>query len=109
MIESFNVPEAEVAFWAGMTSAIYSLSQCLTAIAWGRASDRFGRKYVILTGLLNTMVTSLLWGFSTSLPMALTARALSGAGNGNVGIIRTMVAEMCPWREYVFLIFNISF
>jgi MFS family permease len=58
MIESFDVPEADVAFWAGTTSAIYSLSQCLTAIAWGRASDRFGRKYVILTGLLNTMVTS---------------------------------------------------
>ena len=31
--------------------------------------------------------------------MALVARALSGAGNGNVGIIRTMVAELCPWRE----------
>jgi MFS family permease len=99
MIESFNIPEAEVAFWAGTTSAIYSLSQCVTAIAWGRASDRFGRKYIILLGLLNTMITSLLWGFCTSLPMAMTARALSGAGNGNVGIIRTMVAEMCPWRE----------
>jgi MFS family permease len=99
MIESFHVPEADIAFWAGATSAIYSLAQCLTAIAWGTASDRYGRKYVILLGLLNTMVTSLLWGFSTSLPMAMTARALSGAGNGNVGIIRTMVAEMVPYRE----------
>jgi MFS family permease len=99
MIESFHVPEPDIAFWAGATSAIYSLAQCLTAIAWGTASDRFGRKYIILLGLLNTMVTSLLWGFSTSLPMALTARALSGAGNGNVGIIRTMVAEMVPYRE----------
>lgn len=99
MIESFNVPEPDIAFWAGATSAIYSLSQCLTAIAWGSASDRYGRKYIILMGILNTMVTSLLWGFSTSLPMALVARALSGAGNGNVGIIRTMVAEMVPYRE----------
>ncbi|QDS70107.1 hypothetical protein FKW77_005209 [Venturia effusa] len=31
--------------------------------------------------------------------MALVARAMSGAGNGNVGIIRTMVAEMVPYRE----------
>ncbi|KAF2423338.1 MFS general substrate transporter, partial [Tothia fuscella] len=99
MIESFHVPPSDIAFWAGTTSAVYSLSQCVTAIAWGRASDRFGRKYIILLGLLNTMITSLLWGFSTTLPMALTVRALSGAGNGNVGIIRTMVAEMCPWRE----------
>ncbi|TID19667.1 Major facilitator superfamily [Venturia nashicola] len=99
MIESLNVPATDIAFWAGAATAVYSLSQCLTAIAWGTASDRYGRKYIILLGLLNTMITSLLWGFSTSLPMALVARALSGAGNGNVGIIRTMVAEMVPYRE----------
>jgi MFS family permease len=45
------------------------------------------------------MLTSLLWGFSSSLPMALFVRALSGAANGNVGIVRTMVAELCPWKE----------
>jgi MFS family permease len=44
------------------------------------------------------MLTSLFWGFSTNLWQALAARALAGAGNGNVGIIRTMVAELCPWK-----------
>ncbi|KAF2404250.1 MFS general substrate transporter [Trichodelitschia bisporula] len=99
MIESFGVPETDIAFWAGTASAMFSVSQCLTAVSWGRASDRFGRKYIVLLGLVNAMITSLIWGFSTSLPMAITARALSGAGSGNVGIIRTMVAEMCPWKE----------
>ncbi|KAF1982503.1 MFS general substrate transporter [Aulographum hederae CBS 113979] len=99
MIESFNVPKNDIARWAGLTSSIYSICQCVTAISWGRLSDRIGRKSVILICLTNTMIMSLLWGFSTSLPMAMVARALSGAGNGNVGIIRTMVAEMCPWKE----------
>ena len=100
-MESFDgIDEADVGFWAGTAGAIFSFAQCITAIAWGRASDRFGRKPVILLGLFNTMLTSLVWGFSTSLPMALTARALSGAGNGNVGIIRTMVAELCPWKVF---------
>jgi MFS family permease len=45
------------------------------------------------------MWTMLLWGFSTNLPMAITARALEGLGNGNVGILRTTVAELCPWKE----------
>ena len=45
------------------------------------------------------MLTMLLWGFSTNLPMAMTARALQGLGNGNVGILRTTVAELCPWKE----------
>lgn len=98
MIESFGVPKNEIAKWAGAASAIFSLGQCLTSIFWGRASDTYGRKKVILLGLFNTMVTSLVWGFSTSLPMALVARAIQGAGNGNVGILRTMVAELCPWK-----------
>lgn len=99
MIESFGVPKNEIAKWAGTASAIFSLGQCVTSIFWGRASDKYGRKNVILLGLFNTMVTSLVWGFSTSLPMALIARAIQGAGNGNVGILRTMVAELCPWKE----------
>lgn len=99
MIESFDVPKADVAKWAGITAAVFSLCQCATAIPWGWTSDRLGRKPTILLGLLNTMTTSILWGFSTSVPMAITMRALAGAGNGNVGIIRTMVAEMVPWKE----------
>lgn len=99
MIESFGIPEDDIAFWAGFTSAIFSFCQCLTAVPWGRLSDKHGRKPIILLGLTSTMLSSLVWGFSTNLPMAVVARALQGGMNGNVGIIRTMVAEMCPWKE----------
>ncbi len=99
MIESFGVPKNKVARWAGITSAVFSLSQAVTGIAWGRASDRFGRKPVILAGMICTMLTSVLFGLSRSLSWAIVARCLAGAGNGNVGIIRTTVAEMVPWKE----------
>ena len=98
MIESFGVPKNDIARWAGITSATFSLSQGFVGIPWGAASDRFGRKPIILIGYINTMVTMLIFGFSTSLPMAITARALQGFGNGNVGILRTTVAELCPWK-----------
>ncbi|KAI0383551.1 MFS general substrate transporter [Hypomontagnella monticulosa] len=99
MISSFGVEKKEVAKWAGITSSVFSLAQSLTAVAWGRASDRFGRKPVILIGLLCTMICFIVWGMSTSLAMAITVRAIMGAGNGNVGIIRTMVAEMVTEKE----------
>jgi MFS family permease len=83
MIESFGVNQKEVAKWAGVTSSVFSLSQCVTAIIWGRASDKFGRKPTILMGLTLTMITSLIWGASSSLPMAIAARALAGGCNGN--------------------------
>ena len=99
MIESFGIPQDEVSKWAGITSAVFSLSQACTGVAWGRASDRFGRKPVILVGMVCIMSTSLLWGFSKSLPLALLARCFSGASNGNVGLMRTAVAELVPERE----------
>ncbi|KAK7999573.1 major facilitator superfamily transporter [Apiospora arundinis] len=99
MIASFDVPEKDVAKWAGMTSAVFSLAQSITAVPWGRASDRFGRKPIVMIGLLCTMICFLIWGVSTSLAMAITVRAVQGASNGNVGIIRTMVAELVPEKE----------
>lgn len=76
-----------------------SLSQALMGIWWGRASDRFGRKPTILFGLICTMTSSVLFGFSKTLVWALLARGFGGLANGNVGTIRTAVAELVPQKE----------
>ena len=93
MIESFGIDKKNVAKWAGLTSAVFSLSQCLTAVLWGRASDKFGRKPTIMVGLTCTMICTLIWGMSTTLPMAIVARALSGACNGNGNSSLTLNSE----------------
>jgi MFS family permease len=69
------------------------------AVPWGALSDYIGRKPVIVSGLFCTMILSILLGMSSSLTMVLVTRALTGLMNGNVGIIRTMVAEIVPERE----------
>ena len=107
MIESFGIPKNQVSKWAGITSAVYSLSQALTGIAWGWASDTFGRKPTILTAMTCIMITSLLFGFSRSLVWAIVARSLAGASCGNVGVIRTMVAEMVPYKELQPMAFSV--
>ena len=107
MIESFNVPTDAVPYWAGLMSAAFSLSQAVTGIAWGRASDRFGRKPTILCGMTCIMSTLLLFGFSRSLTWAIVTRCLAGASNGNVGIIRTTVAEMVPEKVLQPMAFSI--
>ena len=83
MIKSFGVPKNEVAKWAGFTGSIFSVAQSMSAVPWGRASDRFGRKPIILIGLMSTMICFVVWGLSTSLTMAITVRFIMGAGNGN--------------------------
>lgn len=99
MIESFGVSKNEVSRWAGIISAAFSLSQALTGVAWGQASDRFGRKPAILCAMVCIMSCSLLFGFSRSLVWAIVARSLAGASCGNVGIIRTTVAELVPYKD----------
>ncbi len=99
MIESFGIPKDQVSKWAGITSAVFSLSQAVTGIAWGWVSDTFGRKPAILTAMTCIMATSILFGFSRNLTWAVVARSLAGASCGNMGIIRTMVAEMVPFKE----------
>ncbi|KAJ5545881.1 MFS transporter [Penicillium frequentans] len=99
LIQHVGVPKPEVAKWAGIVSAVASVSQAIMAVPWGALSDYIGRKPVIVSGLFCTMILSILLGMSSSLTMVLVTRALAGLMNGNVGIIRTMVAEIVPERE----------
>jgi MFS family permease len=98
MIESFGVATTDIAKWTGILASVFSVSQCLTGIPWGQASDKYGRKPIILLAMTCAMASSLTFGFSTNLKWAIVARAFSGASNGNVGILRTTVAEMVPQK-----------
>ena len=99
MVQSFDIPKQDIAFWVGITAASFSFSQFTTGIFWGRASDHFGRKPTILAGLAGTLVSALVFGFAKSLPVAILARCMAGMLNGNVGIMRTIVAEIVPEKE----------
>lgn len=96
MVEYLGVPRNEVARFTGINSAIVATCQAAVAVPWGILADKFGRKPTVLLGLTFTMISSLMFGFSQSLGMMFFARSVAGLMNGNVGILRTMVAEMVP-------------
>ncbi|KAF3399355.1 putative membrane protein, partial [Talaromyces pinophilus] len=106
MMESVGVRKNEIAKWVGISSAVVAGCQCIMAVPWGTFSDRVGRKYTILLGLTSTMFFSLVFGFSQSLTTLLISRAFLGLMNGNVGIIRTMVAELVREKELQPLAFS---
>ncbi|KAL1625533.1 hypothetical protein SLS56_007280 [Neofusicoccum ribis] len=96
MISSFGITkdEKQIAMYAGMVTSAFAFAEFMTGVMWGRLSDRFGRKPILLTGLAGTGLSMLMFGFAQNLPMALLARALGGLLNGNIGVLQTTVAEV---------------
>lgn len=99
--------EKKIGKYGGLVSSVFSLGSFLTGLAWGRASDLHGRKPIILLGLIGTILSTLVFGFSTSIYQLVGSRLAAGLLNGNVGVIRTVVAELVTDRAYQATAFSI--
>lgn len=115
-LRSFDttLPDATISYQAGLLQATFTFAQFCTAFLWGRVADheRWGRKRVILIGLLGTSVGALGFGFSQSFRTAMFWRAVGGALNGNVAVLRTMISEIIKEKKYqsrAFLILPMTF
>lgn len=104
-----TLPDSVISSQAGVLHASFTFAQFLTAMIWGRVADssRFGRKKVVLIGLLGTMISCLGFGFSTTFWQALVFRTLGGATNGNVGVLRTMISEVVREKKYHSMAFTL--
>lgn len=98
--ESLQTDPNEIAIYAGLVTSVFAFSEFTTGVMWGRISDKYGRKPVLIMGLIGTMLSMLIFGFAKSLPVALLARAVGGALNGNIGVIQTTVAELVTEKEH---------
>ena len=84
MILSFDITKdtRTLAVYVGMVTSSFAFAEFSSGVAWGRISDRIGRKPVLLCGLAGTALSMLVFGFARSLPIALLGRALGGLLNG---------------------------
>lgn len=92
MIDSFHITEddSRISMYAGMVTSAFAFAEFSTGVLWGRLSDLVGRKPILLTGLAGTGLSMIIFGFASSLPIALLARALGGLLNGLVHLDRRL-------------------
>jgi len=64
----------------GIAIGIYAISQSLLQIPFGWASDRFGRKKILIFGIIIFIIGSILCGFSKNIYQLIFARVLQGSG-----------------------------
>lgn len=78
---------------AGIAFGIYGLTQALLQLPFGWLSDRFGRKPIIVLGLLCLILGSLISALSTSIIALILGRALQGAGAVG-GVLMALTADL---------------
>jgi DHA1 family tetracycline resistance protein-like MFS transporter len=73
--------------------ATYSLAQLVTAPYWGRLSDRFGRRPVLMSSMAAAALAYVWLGAATDLWMLFAARAFAGACAGNIAAAQAYIAD----------------
>ncbi len=71
----------------------FAIAQLLSAPAWGRVSDRYGRRPALLIGLSASAVAYIVFAFAGNLELLFLSRLVQGAGGGTVGVIQAYVAD----------------
>jgi MFS family permease len=84
----------------GLLVALFALSQFATSMPWAWIANHWGRKPSIVIGLSLSIISNLGFGFSRSIPAAMCWRVVAGIGNGNIGVMRTMTAEIVKEKKY---------
>jgi multidrug resistance protein len=83
----------------GFLVAAYSVAQLLSAPLWGRMSDRYGRRPLIIAGLIAAGCAYVVFGLAQSLWMLFLCRLIQGAGGGTTGVVQAYVADLVPPQD----------
>jgi multidrug resistance protein len=84
------------ALLVGVLISSFSVAQLAVAPLWGRASDRYGRRPMIIAGLVLSSAAYLVFAFAGSVWLLLLSRVVQGMGGGTIGVVQAYVADATP-------------
>ncbi len=79
--------------FGGLLGSIYSFLQFLSAPLWGKFSDRFGRKTILLFTTFGSVLGYSLWLFSSQFWMFVLSRVITGVMGGNLSVASAAMAD----------------
>ncbi|KAM3867798.1 major facilitator superfamily domain-containing protein 10-like [Diretmus argenteus] len=83
--------------FGGLIGSLFSLLQFLSSPITGAASDRYGRRPLLILTTLGLMSSYAVWAVSRSFSMFLLFRVIGGICKGNVSLCTAIVADLpCP-------------
>ncbi|KPI90228.1 putative transporter [Leptomonas seymouri] len=89
-----GVPINEAGYYSGALVSVFMLGQVVSSKTWGRISDKYGRRFPLISGLFTSGLMMLGFGLSTNVWMCSVFRFFQGLFNGNVLVAKTMMADI---------------
>jgi multidrug resistance protein len=77
----------------GPLIASFSFAQLLSTPFWGKISDHYGRRPLILAGLAFSAVSYVLFGLATTVAVLFISRIVQGASGGTIAVAQAYVAD----------------
>ncbi|XP_023541271.1 protein ZINC INDUCED FACILITATOR-LIKE 1 [Cucurbita pepo subsp. pepo] len=110
MVRDFNIAEKveDIGYYSGFIGASFMIGRLLTSVFWGIVADRYGRKPVILFGIISLIIFNTLFGLSLNYWMAVITRFLLGSLNGILGPIKAYAIESVGVEYQAIAISSIS-
>lgn len=80
--------------------AAYMLAMTVTTPIYGKLSDLYGRKNLLIFGILMFVLGSILCGFAQNMGQLITFRAIQGIGAGAaLPLTMTVIGDLYPYQE----------
>jgi multidrug resistance protein len=83
----------------GLLVSVYSVAQLFMAPIWGRLSDRFGRRPILILGLLGSAISYLVFAYARTITALFVSRALAGIGGATVPVAQAYIADVSTARN----------
>lgn len=86
-------------FQVGLLLSVYSLMQFLFAPFWGRLSDRWGRRPILLFCLLGESASYVAFALARNFEMLLLARLFAGFFGASISTASAYISDITPPKE----------
>jgi len=94
-----GVPQASVAEWTGLITALSSAIGLPFLPLWGALADRYARQPLIVRSFIVHLVAAVIMLLAGNVWAFLIGRAVTSFALGNSGLMMTTLSESCPPRR----------
>ena len=99
IIPTLSIQMGASAFQTGLLLAVYSFMQFVFSPLWGRLSDKYGRRPILLFCLFGEIFSYLLFAQARNLELLFIARIFSGFFGASISTASAYISDITPPNE----------